>query len=460
MKLWKKIYLFTLITFTLCINGGFMGIVFFTYGQMLEAEKDRSVAEYELMRQSLSVAIAEMETAVALDKSYFARYINAYNSYYKDDTQLIGMMEEEIIGETGLEYMLPVENGLFVEEEEQTVIYVAQILDEKHKEYRVIMRRSLVDFDKMWNTLYPLYIGGGIILSLGISMVLAVVTRTMLKPMDKLEAATKQVQQENWSTRVEIRGNDELAQLGEQFNAMAGAVEESIRRREQHAKQKQELINNLAHEMNTPITSIQGFADYMRMTELSEEEQQECLMFIAEESKRLKDISTTLLQMAQMQEGEASLAKERFSMEALCCKLESLYGRTFSEKSIQLNISCEKDLEMLGNSVLIESLLRNLITNAGHALSDKQGGRILLDVSATEKETKLVVSDNGCGISKEHLEQIFEPFYRVDKARSRENGGSGLGLPFCKRIVEQHNGQIVVESEPGKGTTFTVTFII
>ena len=460
MKLWKKIYLFTLIVFTLCINVGFMGIIYFTYGQMLEAEKDRSVAEYELMRQSMSAAISEMETAVALDKTYFARYIDAYNSYYQEDTQILGVVYTSTVGDVKQEYLLPTENGLFVEEEENTVIYVAQILDEKHEGYRVIMRRTLKDFDKMWNTLYPLYIGGGVVLSLGISMILAIVTRIMLKPLDKLEAASKQVQQENWSTRVDVKGKDELAQLGIQFNAMAGAIEESIRKRELQSQQKQELINNLAHEMNTPITSIQGFADYMRMSELSEEERQECLKFIAGESKRLKEISATLLQMAQMQDGGEPVKKESFSIQALCKKLETLYQKVFEEENILMRVDCEKDLHMQGCAVLIESLLRNLITNAGYAVAGKQDGWIEVKGFSTEKEIKLVVSDNGCGIKQEHLEQIFEPFYRVDKARSRENGGSGLGLPFCKRIVEQHNGQISVESELGKGTAFTITFTI
>ncbi|MBQ8624636.1 MAG: HAMP domain-containing histidine kinase [Agathobacter sp.] len=458
MKLWKKVYLFALIITTLCINIGFLGIVYFTYSQMLQAEKERCEAEYVIMRQSISADIAQMEKSISLNQQYFERYINVYNSYYGEDTQLIGKYGNEVLTQDESYATLPEEDGLFVYEEKQTTIYVMQTLDDNHPNYRIIMRRTLGDFDKMWDTLQPLYIAGGILLSLGVSFLLAAVVRMVLKPMDELESAAKQVQAENWSTRVQIKGKHELAQLGKQFNAMAGAVEENITKLEQQSEQKQQLINNLAHEMNTPITSIQGFADYMRISELSKEEQQECLGFIIGESKRLKEISSTLLSMASMQE-DTEVLQEVFSLKNLCNKLEKIYRKRFDEKQIALTMNCEVE-EMKGNEVLIESLLRNLITNAGHAVSEKEEGQIEVRAFSTDDKIKIEVSDNGCGIEAAHLEQIFEPFYRVDKARSRENGGSGLGLPFCKRIVALHKGSIEVESKSGVGTKLVLTFTV
>lgn len=481
MKLWKKVYLFTLVIITLGVNLGFSGIVYFTYQQMLQSEKERCQAEFMMMQQNVSANIAEMEQSIPLNVEYFGRFIKAYNSYYEADTVLIGIVGEEIVA--GEEYAvesavsqefageeesdtyqiitmedLPEENGIFVKKEDKTTIYIAQTLDEDHENYRVVMRRTLDSFDETWATLQPLYLVGGIVLSLGVSLVLALAVRLLLKPLDQLEVAAKEVQQENWAARVEIKGKNELAQLGEQFNAMAGSVEENITKLEQQSKQKQELIDNLAHEMNTPITSIQGFADYMRISQLTQEEQEECLDFIIGESKRLKEISSTLLSMARMQEKKEDFFVE-FSLSQLCGRIEELYAKQLQEENIELNVKCMVN-DMSGNEALIESLLRNLISNAHHAFFGKQEGRIDVVISQENKQIRMQVSDNGCGMEQHQLEQIFEPFYRVDKARSRENGGSGLGLPFCRKIAEMHHGIIAVESKPGHGTTFMVSFTI
>ena len=457
MKLWKKVYLLTLIVITICVNIGFGGIIYFTYEQMLESEKNRCISEFELLRQGMSSDIAQMEQSIQLNQTYFERYIKAYDSYYDESIQVIGVVKDMVVGEMENNYRLPRENGLVVSEEGATVIYVSQILDQKHSEYRIILRRDLIEFDSMWEVLYPLYIGGGIILSLSISLVLAFVVRMMLKPLEKLESAAKLMQEENWSTRVEIRGNDEITRLGIQFNAMADSVEENINVLEQQSVQKQQLINNLAHEMNTPITSIRGFTDYMRITEISKEEQEECLGFIANESKRLKEISATLLQMAQLGENDNSSIKNVFSMKNMCERLNDLYSKSFADKKIEFNMHCEVE-KMQGNEVLIESLLRNLITNAYRAIFDKEDGHIDVNITYESSSIKIEVSDNGCGIDETHLVQIFEPFYRVDKERSRENGGSGLGLAFCKKIVELHRGEIKVETKVNEGTKFTVFF--
>jgi len=449
--------LITLIVITICVNIGFGGIVYFTYEQMLENEKNRCISEFEILRQGMSSDVAQMEQSIQLNHTYFERYIKAYDSYYDDNIHIIGIVNNLVVGDIVSDCVLPKKNGLVVDEEQHTVIYVSQILDQKHSEYRVMMRRDLTEFDSMWDVLYPLYIGGGIILSLSISLVLAFVVRMMLKPLEKLESAAKLMQEENWSTRVEIRGNDEITRLGIQFNAMADSVEENINKLEQQSIQKQQLINNLAHEMNTPITSIRGFSEYMIMTEISREEKEECLGFISNESKRLKEISATLLQMAQLGENDNSSIKNIFSMKNMCERLNNLYSKSFEDKKIEFNMHCEVE-EMQGNEVLIESLLRNLITNAYRAIFDKEDGHIDVNITYESPSIKIEVSDNGCGIDETHLVQIFEPFYRVDKERSRENGGSGLGLAFCKKIVELHKGEIKVESKVDEGTIFTIIF--
>jgi len=228
MKLWQRVYLVALIIITLVVNVGFFGIIYFSYNQMLQEEKDRCSAEFVILRENISSDIAQMEKNISLNEEYFSKFLTAYNSYYKSDTRLFGMVDGVAIGVKEYSLKLPDENGIYIKSEEQTTIYISQILDDNHKNYRIIMRRTLDDFDKIWDTLKPLYVIGGIVLSLGVSLLLALFVRIVLKPMDKLEQAAKMVETGDWSARVHIKGNHELAKLGNQFNAMAGSVEENI----------------------------------------------------------------------------------------------------------------------------------------------------------------------------------------------------------------------------------------
>lgn len=458
MKLWKKVYLITMIVITLSVNLGFFGIVYFTYEHMLLAEKERAQAEFGVIYESMCADIAMLEEKYTLDEQYFANILTAYNSYFEKDTLLLGVWDERIIGDMETGEQLPFENGIYVKKDKQTCIYMTQTLSKDSVKCSIILKRTLYDFDATWSTLLPLYVAGGIILSLGVSFLLAMVVKTILKPLDELERVAGQLEQENWSARTDIRGKHELAHLGRQFNSMAEVIEEHVQKLQEQSEQKEQLIHNLAHEMNTPITSIQGFADYMQMTALSEEEQSECLRFIQLESKRLKEISQTLLTMAVV-DNNTELIKNYFSIKDMCLRLKNLYEEQFKKENIIFNIDCQLEV-FLGDEVLIESLLRNLINNAYHATLHQDNPEIKVCISADNTRIQFAVSDNGCGIQGEDIEYIFEPFYRADKARNRTHGGSGLGLSFCKKIVEAHGGTIQVESKVQEGTRFIIDFTI
>lgn len=458
MKLWKKVYIIAMIIITVGANLGFFGIVYFTYEHMLQAEKERCQTEFAVVYESICTDIAQLEEKYIMDKDYLQTIINVYNSYFENDTQIIGIWENDVLGRDFLSDKKAIPNGVLVEKEENTVIYMTQSLAKTPVEYKIMLKRTLYDFDAIWETLLPLYVSGGVLISVVVSLILATVVRILLKPLDELERAAVQVEKENWSARVQIKGKHELAQLGRQFNSMAEAVEEHVEKLKEQTEQKEQLIHSLAHEMNTPITSIQGFADYMQMTQLSEEEQRESLAFITAESKRLKEISATILSMAVMERGE-EFPKQMFSIRQMCMRLEKLYEQQFQGTNTSLYIDCQLE-QQFGNEALLESLLRNLINNASHAVAEKEAGEIRVLISSKENTLQWMIADNGCGIEKKDAAQIFEPFYRVDKARSRANGGSGLGLAFCKKIVEAHAGEICVESELGKGTQFIINFTV
>lgn len=461
MKLWKKVYLFTLAITVICVNAGILGLFRITYRQMLNAEKKHCEAEFALLQQSLSANVAEMEQYVSLSEEYFEKFLSSYSSYYEEEIHLIGLYQERIIfGESDPEIasgsqMDWQKNGVQIISDKNTAIYVMNSLDAEHDSYRIVMRKDLKDFDETWNILWPLYLIGSIMLSIGISLLLGITVRYLMKPVDALGNAVKEVSSGDLSKRVVIRGKNEIADLGMQFNYMAEALEKNMKLLEAEAEKKQQLIDNLAHEMNTPITSIQGFARFLQIGNVKEEEQQECLGFILGEAKRLRDISSTLLEMARLNHNEIPM--KTFSLKELSNRIESLMEQNCSNQNVVLSMKCESG-DFYGNEVLMESLLRNLILNSLHAV--QENGRIMVEISNTQRDQmaflSVIVRDDGCGIPKEALPFIFDPFYRVDKSRSRAVGGSGLGLPFCRKIVQLHDGRIYVQSEVSLGTTMIV----
>lgn len=470
MKLWKKVYLVTLTLMILCVNLGIYGLFHITYKQMLQAERKHCMTEFSMLQKSFSENVKELEQSVYLDEKRFCAFLSAYGNYYNDnDFSLTGWhckvllhpnnqkekWTEEHVQSFGQVVNIDNKDG-------HTILSVSDCLDSSHGFYRIGLQKKLTDFDETWSRLVPVYIGGSLLLSVGLSLLLGIVVRRLLKPVDMLTDAVNDIRSGNLSRRVRLAGNDELSKLGGKINEMAAALEENVALMQEEATQKQQLIDNLAHEMNTPITSIQGFTRYLQIGNVKEEEKAECLEFIDTETNRLKGISTTILNMAKLRNNEVEMQK--FSLKEMCERIYQLEKPACEEQQVNLSMECEIDL-FVGNEVLLESLLRNFIHNSMHATSPKGSISVVVkeefsvDPANENIENKcflLSVSDTGSGIPKEAVPHIFDLFFRVDKSRSRALGGSGLGLAFCKTIVELHHGTIKVDTEEGVGTTFTV----
>lgn len=471
MKLWKKVYLVTLTLTILFVNLGIYGLFYITYKQMLSAEKKHCIAEFMLLQQSFSENVKELEKEACFNEERFREFLYSYGSYYNEyDFSLAGWYCRRLIYTQDSDKSWPDEH---IDAKEQivtitsnkghTTLYISAILDSSHIFYQIGLQKELTDFDATWNRLTLVYIGGSLILSVGLSLVLGIVVKYLLKPIRTLICVVDDIRSGNLSGRVFLHGTDELSELGTRINEMAVALEENVTCIREEAVQKQQLIDNLAHEMNTPITSIQGFARYLQIGNIKEAEQAECLEFILHEAMRLKEISTTLLDMAKFRNGKVEMQK--FSCKELCQRIFQLEKTACEEQQVNLMVDCEID-SFFGNEVLIESLLRNLIHNSLHATNAH--GSIVVAVKeefsrfgSDENETDircmiLSVADTGCGMPSEEVGHIFEPFYRLDKSRSRALGGSGLGLPLCKTIVELHHGSIEVETKEGYGTTVII----
>lgn len=220
---------------------------------------------------------------------------------------------------------------------------------------------------------------------------------------------------------------------------------------------RRDFVANVSHELRTPITSIKGFVETLLEGALeSPEDSKRFLSIILRHAERLNDIVSDLLGLARLENAESAqgLSREEIGVRDLYESTVEFCAMQARQKNIELDYQCEPDLKLSANRLLLEQAIINLVVN-GIKYSD-DGGKVTLASKRENGMVSLFVKDNGIGIPQEHLPRIFERFYRIDKARTREEGGSGLGLAIVKHIAIAHGGEISVESELGKGSVFAL----
>ena len=287
---------------------------------------------------------------------------------------------------------------------------------------------------------------GGVLLLVGAAAL--IVARLLTQPLRQLETASRALSRGELTARVQIRSRDELEHLGNTFNTMAEAVENQVQAlREESARQKR-FVAAFSHELKTPMTAILGYANLLRSGEQAPDKRHRAAGYIYHESQRLEELSRELLLLFGLEQGGVALQD---------VKLSAVWGdvrRSLPELEPRLRWE-GKDAAVRADRPLLTALLRNLILNAAHA--DGSGGTILFWNKETADGVRVGVTDAGTGIPPEELDKLTEPFYRVDKSRSRMSGGNGLGLTICAQIAQAHGARLQIESAAGQGTTVWIT---
>jgi len=292
-----------------------------------------------------------------------------------------------------------------------------------------------------------------IVFSVITAFALYFIIANVFKPLSIVSNATRSIAGGKYDERIHVKGNNELSQVADDFNQMADQVQEQIHVLEKVAADKQQFIDNFAHEIRTPLTSIFGNAEYMQRALLDEGETIELTQLIMNNSTHMKQIANSLLQLATLRDYTPVL--EEISIRRLFDDVGKTMYDSLAEKHVRLTYSITADT-MHGQEDLIKSLLLNLCYNAVKACDD--GGGVELAAIYHGQGVVLSVRDNGHGIAPENLPKLTEPFFRVDKARSREHGGVGLGLTLCKQIADVHGAKFLAESVLGLGTKISIIF--
>ena len=245
-----------------------------------------------------------------------------------------------------------------------------------------------------------------------------------------------------------IKTRDEVGALADDFNSMAEAVERHTKELEESEEHKTLFMGNLTHELKTPLTAISGYAQTMRTVDLSDDDRNEALTYIYEETGRLDRLAKKIMRLLEL-DRDTEIAMEEISLDKLFEAAVRTCTVSAKDKDITLNIgACHGTIR--GDFDLMCDVLINLIDNALKA-SPKGSS-----VNVYAEGDTIFVEDFGCGIPESEIVKITEPFYMVDKSRSRKSGGAGLGLALTKLILNHHGMKMSVESEVGKGTKISV----
>lgn len=303
---------------------------------------------------------------------------------------------------------------------------------------------SLLDLPGLWQTLFSLWIGILLFAAFGF-VIHSIGSRSRhenhdMKQHGSILNAMERIAQGDFSVFVPT-DDQSHAEIAEAVNNMAkdlGNLE----------TMRQDFISNVSHEIQSPLTSIGGFAALLKQDDLPADKRKRYAGIIETESKRLSSLSDNLLKLSSL--NKSSIAKNDFRLDKQLSNIILTLEPQWSEKKLTIEADFQKRT-ISGDEDLLSQVWVNLLVNA--IKFTPEGG--IICVSLNEKTVK--ISDTGVGISKDDLPHIFERFYKVDKSRDRSLGGNGLGLSLAKKIVALHGGTITAQSEPGKGTTFTIS---
>ena len=447
MKFWQKTYLFTLILFLLCLNVGILSLTVYTHRKNIEATEITASAEQNYIALSFERDYNSLmsdhpnATVTLLMQSFGAHYGNKglyltfekkgnilYTSFpHHYDTPQNTITHTDFDGQRHILISTEICNGTY------TLVYGKNV-ESLHQEFRGLM---------------VTYVATALAISAVLAICLYFILRKLSKPLDRLRATTERIENGDFSATAQELGNDEFTTLAKSFNSMLATINHQMETLETDSRQKQMLVDNMAHELRTPLTSIHGYAEFLEKAAATEEQRIIAAKYILSESERLQKISEILLDSAYIRENPPPMSSVDVSdiLFDVAEKLETkatAYGVT---------LACHgQSLRVCGNETLLSMLFYNLTDNAIKACCD--GGMVQLHWD----EHRILIQDNGKGMTPEQLQHITEPFYRTDKSRSRAEGGAGLGLALCQQIIQILGWQMQFESQIGAGTKISLFY--
>lgn len=471
MKFWQKIYVFSLAIFILIFNLSGIIIIEKNHSQMLKKEVNRSLDEdlgiYLGLNGSRSflksfesfMDITELNNKVLED---FAK--NYLKSSSKDTyIEILDSNKKKVF--SNINFKLPKDrietksnnprerNYIIRDVNEKTLLFVTNSMNISNEHYKINYIKDISYVYNLRKDQYIFFVKLDLVVCLIFAVFMMFVSKYITKPINVIIDTTKKISNGDLSKRVEISSKDEMGVLAQNFNSMTDTIENTVEELKNVNSEKQIFIDNFSHEIKTPLTSIIGYSSLLRTTKYNEKTFSECLDMVYKEGRRLENLSFNLMKLVNLRNDDFDMKKE--NLKNILNYVVEITEPKIKAKNINLHVKF-KDAYVIVEKQLIIMLITNFLDNAIKAC--EENGNIYLRITTNEDNIILEIKDDGIGIPKEHLHKVKEPFYMVDKSRSRKDNGAGLGLSICHKIMEVHKAKFDIQSKVNEGTTIKVFF--
>lgn len=301
------------------------------------------------------------------------------------------------------------------------------------------------------NLIMALLIAG--LVTLAASYALA---RSITRRIDRLRMATHQISRGNYNVEVDDHGRDEVADLGRSFNQMTASLRESQKEIRRQEERRRQFMADAAHEMRTPLTTINGILEGLQYDAIPEEDKKHSIQLMQNDTRRLIRLVNDNLDYEKIRTNQIAMERKVFDATAALTNLRDQLSKKAAEKNDQLKLDVDSNLRVYADYDRFIQIMFNIIQNA---IQFTNKGVITIRGKRVEHGSQFQIEDNGIGMTEEQLKNIWERFYKADRSRmNTKYGESGLGLAIVHQLVQLHGGKIYVKSEYGKGTMFTLYF--
>lgn len=464
IKFWQKLYLCTLLVFLIFFNSGVFVIVSGQNTKSLSQQKQNLLTQQEYILQQI---VNDMALVYQSRPLGIPMIVNQYGNRYLANGLLMQVTKgsEKVYSSfsdgTVFENTNTTDRISEIKQIDGSRYFVVQAgLPAPFESYGTVLAFPIQSFFDNWhNTIFVINILCCAV-SAVTAMVLYGVLKALTKPIQDLNLAAVRFGKGDLSTRIEKITQDEIGETAHNFNIMAQQISTQMRSLADAAQEKQNFIDDFSHEMRTPLTAIRGYSQYMQRARITDEEYYATLEIIDHNARRLQNLSESMLALS-LSEKHSDMDFAPVNLAQVLENIVLSYQPKLKQCGVVLKTYTDSNVFINGNFALVESLVGNLVDNAINACnadSTKTDRQVAVNICRGNDTVTVTVQDNGIGMDDETLAKIHQPFYRQDKARSRQNGGAGLGGSITKKIADLHNAQISYTSAPGVGTTAKIQF--
>lgn len=445
MKFSQKIFLITFAFVTISIN--LIGIIIINNNYNMQ------------INSRIENNISNLHNIVNILRFYNKSGINE-NLFDKDNTCYEISEDENIIYSNLLFNMNEVKNKITPTNENIKAIISNEVLfmSVKQDNYNIILAEDIKDIFNIRKEQIYFFIKVSIIFSFIIAFCLYITIFLLTRKIKKLNKAVKHISEGDYSARVQNLGTDEIGNLAKSFNKMAYSIDKTISEIQRVSENRKNFINNITHEIRTPLTSIIGYSSLIKSEKITQKEKIiEYNNKIYEEGNYLNLISQRLIDIVLLDNKKIELEYIDIS-EIINGIIENIRN---DYKDISFVQGIQSNITILSDEVLLHSLILNIVKNAITAYEKEEKKVVIITLEkVNENKILLRIIDKGKGMSEEQLKKVIEPFYTSNADRNRKLSGMGLGLPLCKKICEILNATLKIESELGEGTCVNIEFTI